>query len=231
MPARSDDRLDFPVELTGLEEKRQNDGSVVGAFEGLASVFGNRDLVGDIVAPGAFKDSIRDPGRIKLLWQHDSGEPIGTWRHLRETADGLEARGDLLLGVQRGQEAHLLLKAGALDGLSIGFRIPKGGSAFDRETGVRTITKIDLWEVSLVTFPANPRARIATVKLAIDDDQMPTPRELEAALRDMGFSRRQSRAFMAKGYAGLDPEAAAAEELAERIHALTDDIRSAIPTP
>ncbi len=192
-------------------------------------MFGNKDMVGDIVAPGAFKDSIRDPAKVKLLWQHDSAQPIGTWRELRETPEGLEAKGHLLLGVQKGDEAHQLLKAGALDGLSIGFRIPKGGSAFDKDSGIRTITKADLWEVSLVTFPANPKARVSRVKMLNDAGQMPTPRELEAALRDMGFSRRQSRAFMAKGYAGLDPEAAAAEELAERIYALTDSIREAIP--
>ena len=228
MSMRSD-RLDVPFELIGLEEKRLSDGSTVGSFSGLASVFGNTDMVGDIVAPGAFKDSIRDPPRIKLLWQHDSAQPIGTWRELRETPEGLEARGHLLLGVQKGDEAHQLLKAGALDGLSIGFRIPKGGSAFDRETGIRTITKVDLWEISLVTFPANPKARIATVKLALDGDRVPTRRELEVAFRDMGLTRAEARGLLAKGYAGLDPEAAAAEQLAERIRALTENIRSAIP--
>ena len=197
----------------------------------MASVFNNTDLVGDVVAPGAFKDSIGEPAKIKMLWQHDSGQPIGVWKELRESDMGLEVRGNLLLSVQRGQEAHSLLKAGALDGLSIGFRIPKGGSAFDKDSGIRTITKADLWEVSLVTFPANPKARVSRVKMLNDAGQTPTPREMEAALRDMGFSRRQSRAFMAKGYSGLDPEAVAAEELAERIHALTEDIRSAIPTP
>jgi len=232
MPAlRSDDRLDVPFELFGLEEKRQSDGSMVGAFSGLASVFGNTDLVGDVVAPGAFKDSIRDPAKIKMLWQHDSGQPIGVWKALAETDKGLHAEGHLLLGVQRGEEAHLLLKAGALDGLSIGFRIPKGGADFDKETGVRTLRRVNLWEVSLVTFPANPKARVSRVKMINDVGELPTPREMEGMLRDVGFSRRQSRAFMAKGFSGLDPEAAAAEELAERIRALTDDIRSAIPTP
>ncbi len=232
MPAlRSDDRLDVPFELFGLEEKRQSDGSMVGAFSGLASVFGNTDLVGDVVAPGAFKDSIRDPAKIKMLWQHDSGQPIGVWKALAETDRGLHAEGHLLLGVQRGEEAHLLLKAGALDGLSIGFRIPKGGSAFDKVSGIRTITKADLWEVSLVTFPANPKARVSRVKMLNDAGQMPNIREVEHMLRDVGFTRAQAKAFLAKGYAGLDPEAAAAEELAERIQELTDDIRSAIPTP
>ncbi len=83
----------------------------------------------------------------------------------------------------------------------------------------------------MVTFPANPKARVSRVKMLNEAGQTPTPREMEAALRDMGFSRRQSRAFMARGFSGLDPEAVAAEGLAERIHALTDDIRSAIPTP
>ncbi len=150
---------------------------------------------------------------------------------MRSTRSANAPPGDLLLGVQRGQEAHLLLKAGALDGLSIGFRIPKGGAEINRDTGIRTITEAELWEVSLVTFPANPKARVSRVKLLNDVGQVPTPRELEAALRDMGFSRRQSRAFLAKGYAGLDPDAAAAEDLADAIRDLTANIRSAIPTP
>ncbi len=223
------DRLDVPFHLKCLEEKRQSDGSTVGAFAGMASVFGNRDLDGDVVAPGAFKESIANPSRIKLLWQHNTAEPIGTWRQLRETTEGLEARGDLLLGVRRGQEAHLLLKAGALDGLSIGFRIPPKGSVFDRATGVRTINKVDLWEVSLVTFPSNPRARVNAVKLLNDQKLVPTPRELEMAFRDLGFTRAQAKGLVARGYEALNPEAAAAEELAERIRALTGSIREAIP--
>ncbi len=136
MPLRSD-RIDVPFSVKSIEEVRQSDGSTVGAFEGLASVFGNKDMVGDIVAPGAFRDSIRSPNGIKMLWQHDSAQPIGTWRELRETDRGLEAKGHLLLGVQKGNEAHQLLKAGALDGLSIGFRIPKGGAEFDQDSGIR----------------------------------------------------------------------------------------------
>ena len=224
--------LDLPFEITSVKTSTKDSaGNEVGSFEGLAAAFNNQDMVGDVIMPGAFKGSIRSPKKIKMLWQHQSDQPVGVWTGFIETDKGLHAEGKLVLDVQRAAEAHALMKAGAVDGLSIGFRIPAKGSVFDRETGIRTITKIDLWEISLVTFPANPKARVSRVKMLNDVGELPTPREMEAALRDMGFSRRQSRAFMSKGFAGLDPEAAAAEELAERIQELTDDIRSAIPTP
>lgn len=134
-----------------------------GSFEGYASLFGRVDLGRDRVLPGAFSRSLRERGAagLRLLWQHDPAEPIGVWLEAAEDARGLHVRGRLEPGVRRGREALALLRAGALDGLSIGFRTAR--SRTDPRTGVRDLVEIDLWEVSLVTFPMLPEARVAIV--------------------------------------------------------------------
>lgn len=197
-------QLDVPFELKAQGVVTKDDDSQVGVFEGMASTFGNTDLMGDIIAPGAFAGSIKQPKRIKMLWQHNPGEPIGVWTDLEETDKGLKAKGELLLNVQRGAEAHVLMKAGALDALSIGFRTPKGGSDIDQTTGVRTLKKIDLMEISPVTFPANPKARIGRVKALLEAGDFPTVREFERWLtQDAGFSRKDARAIIRHGYETL----------------------------
>lgn len=135
-----------------------------GTFSGYASRFGVADLGRDLVLPGAFRESIAQRGArgIKLLFQHDPSEPIGVWLELREDAGGLFVRGRILPEVERGREVLALMRAGALDGLSIGFRAVEGRS--DSKTGVRRLSKIDLWEISVVTFPMQPEARISAVK-------------------------------------------------------------------
>ncbi len=167
-----------------------------GYFEGHGSVFGNRDLQDDIVMPGAFAESIkRHNGRgptVKMLWQHDSENPIGPWPLLEEDKKGLKVGGQLLMEVQQSREAYVLLKAGALDGLSIGYQTEKHET--DNETGIRKLLKINLWEISLVTFPANPKARVRRVK---------SVRDLEGILRDAGFSRREARAIASHGHKGI----------------------------
>lgn len=137
-----------------------------GAFEGYASVFGEVDLGGDVVMPGAFARTLqgRDPASVKLLWQHEAGEPIGVWTALVEDAVGLKARGRLNLAVGRARETHALLRQGAVDGLSIGFRA--GRVSRDRNAGVRRIHTLDLVEISIVTFPMLPQARVHAVKQA-----------------------------------------------------------------
>ena len=109
------------------------------------------DLSGDVIAPGAFRDSLRarGPRGIRMLFQHDPSEPIGMWDELREDARGLFVRGRLLLAVARAREVHSLLRAGALDGLSIGFRAVAGRR--EARSGIRRLTRIDLWEISIVT--------------------------------------------------------------------------------
>src|SRR5262245_34040343 len=108
------------LDLKGVE--------VDGRFEGYASLFNREDLSGDVVAPGAFADSIgrRGPAGIKLLFQHDANQPIGVWTKLSEDARGLYAHGRLMPEVAKAREVHALMRAGALDGLSIGFRTVKG---------------------------------------------------------------------------------------------------------
>ena len=134
-----------------------------GDFEGYASLFDRPDLGNDIVLPGAFRDSLRQRGAagIRMLFQHDPGQPIGVWEILREDAKGLFVRGRLLPDVARAREVLALMRAGAIDGLSIGFKAVRARR--DRARGLRLIEKVDLWEISIVTFPMLPDARIAAV--------------------------------------------------------------------
>jgi HK97 family phage prohead protease len=132
-----------------------------GTFSGYASLFDRLDLSRDRVRPGAFRTSLarRGAAGIRMLWQHDPAEPIGVWLSLVEDAKGLLVKGRLAASVTRAREARALLAEGALDGLSIGFRIER--SLTDPKTGIRDLTEIDLWEISLVTFPMLPDARVA----------------------------------------------------------------------
>lgn len=135
------------------------------AIEGYASLFGRVDRAGDRVMPGAFAAALarRGASGIRMLWQHDPNEPIGRWTAIGEDRTGLFVRGELLDGVKRGREAAALVADGALDGLSIGFRTVKARR--DR-AGVRELTEIDLWEISLVTFPMLLGARVRIVETA-----------------------------------------------------------------
>lgn len=129
---------------------------------GYASVFGACDQGGDIVARGAYARSLAALGRagrrVRMLWQHDPAQPIGVWDEIREDDRGLFVKGRVLTDVARGREAAALLAAGAIDGLSIGYRTVK---AEKDANGRRVLSDLDLWEVSLVTFPMLPDARVA----------------------------------------------------------------------
>lgn len=184
------------LDLKGVE--------VDGSFSGYASLFHREDLAGDVVMPGAFVDSLRQRGTagIKLLFQHDANQPIGVWTILREDARGLYVEGRLMPEVAKAREVHALMRAGALDGLSIGFRTVKGRR--DRKTGLRHLEKIDLWEISVVTFPLLPEARIAAMKASPFAGALPTEREFERWLtRDAGLKRAEARALMCAGFKGL----------------------------
>ncbi|MBI4275960.1 MAG: HK97 family phage prohead protease [Rhizobiales bacterium] len=139
---------------------------VEGTVEGYASLFGEVDQARDMVMPGAFAQSLARRGvrRVPMLFQHDPAEPIGVWLDLYEDFRGLFARGRLIPEVMRARELFALLKAGAADGLSIGFRTVK--SRVEPRTRVRKLVQIDLWEISIVTFPLLPGARVRTVKQA-----------------------------------------------------------------
>jgi HK97 family phage prohead protease len=171
-----------------------------GEFEGLASTFGNVDEGGDMIRPGAFKASIKNAKRIRLLWSHDMREVIGIWQSLEETDKGLLAKGQLALGVQRGKEALELMRMGAVDSLSIGFRVPKNGSQFENET--RILTKVDLMEISVVAMPMNPKARIQSVKSANGD--LGSERVFERwIMRDSEFTRSEAIVIINDGYKAL----------------------------
>jgi len=144
------------VALSDLETTEET-----GQIRGYASVFGQPDQSGDVVAPGAFAQSLHRLAaagrRVKFLWQHDPTKPIGVWSDIHEDAHGLSVTGQILVEVSQGADALALMQAGAIDGLSIGYRAVRAEP--NRETGGRRLTEIDLWEVSLVTFPMLPAAR------------------------------------------------------------------------
>lgn len=178
-------------------ELKTDDIEESGAFVGYGSVFNDLDSYRDQVAPGAFKNSLKAK-MPKLLWQHDSREPIGVYKEAKEDDRGLYVRGQLNLDVQRAREAHSLLRSGAVEGLSIGFVTLK--DELDDKKEIRTLTEVDLWEVSLVTFPALQSAKIEAVKEQLAAGGIPGKRALEALLRDAGLSRSQALAFVSKGF-------------------------------
>lgn len=196
-----------------------------GVFEGYASLFNREDLGRDVILPGAFAESLRKRGSagIKMLFQHDPAEPIGVWETLREDAKGLFARGRLLPDVARSKEVLALMKAGALDGLSIGFKAITARR--DRPGSVRRISKVDLWEISVVTFPMMPDARVSNVKSKPPPPASAVRREFETWLtRDNGFTRREAEAFLDHGLRGLieTNTAHAARDLRSTIRAATN---------
>lgn len=152
--------LNRPFEVKELGE----DGAIVG----YGSVFDVVDSYRDIVVRGAFLDSIQKMkagGRkLKMLWQHRSDTPIGVWEEMAEDDRGLLLKGRLALSTYKGREVRELLKMGAVDGLSIGFSVPKGGEEYDQSRNVNLLKQVDLWETSIVTFPANEAAMVEEVR-------------------------------------------------------------------
>lgn len=190
-----------------------------GTFEGYGSVFSIEDRGGDIVAPGAFTETLaasKASGRLPaLLWQHRQAEPIGVYTSMDEDSVGLRVKGHLALKTARGAEAYELMKMGALSGLSIGYRVRD--DSWDRVTGVRTIKKADLIELSLVTFPMNDASRVSSVK-----GQIETLEDLKSAeqyLRDAGLSRTEAKAFIArvKGLGQSDSDGGDMQQIVEAL--------------
>ena len=159
-------------------------------ISGYASLFGDVDQGGDVVQTGAYAQSltaVAAAGRsIKMLWQHDPTQPIGVWDEVREDAKGLWVKGRILGEVEKGREAVALIAAGAIDGLSIGYRTIK---ATKNTKGQRLLSELELWEVSLVTFPMLPSARVD----AKGGDAFDT------TLREMAAAFEGARAEMARG--------------------------------
>lgn len=168
-----------------------------GVVEGYGSVFNVEDSYADVIQAGAFLKSLaehKEAGTMPaMLWQHAAHAPIGVWQEMKEDAKGLWIKGQLCLDVAQGKEAYALLKMGAITGMSIGFASKNWN--YDRETDVRTLTEIDLWEVSLVTFPANEKARVTQVKSAAE---IVAPKDAEQILRDAGFSKADATAYVSR---------------------------------
>lgn len=180
-----------------MQVKKLNDS---GEFEGYGSTFGGEpDSYGDVVAAGAFADSLRSGVMPKMFWQHDASKPIGRWIEAKEDGKGLYLRGKLNMDVQQAREAHSHLKNGDIDGLSIGYRIKE--YSVDTETGVWTLQKLDLKEVSVVSIGANSNATVSSVKAAKQLHELTdklkagdrlTEREFETWLKGLGFSNSQA---------------------------------------
>jgi HK97 family phage prohead protease len=204
-------------------------------LEGLGAVFRNRDLGGDIIAPGAFAKTLKQPTQKvrPMLWMHKPDQVIGRWDSMKESDDGLFVKG-ILADTDLGNEIHTLLKMEAVRGLSIGYEVNDYG--YDKN-GARILKEIDLWEVSVVSMPMNPLATITHVKsrLSAAGEYVPTIKEFERILRNAGCSASTAKLI---GYklrsledeldersvpplrnAGEDDVAKALKEIADRIQA------------
>ncbi len=177
-----------------------------GTFSGYGSVFGNIDSYREIVAPGAFAESLKaindsgDP--LPALWQHDPGQPIGGYSTLSEDDRGLRVEGFLMVNdLPLAKQAHALMERRIVKGLSIGYYVL--ADSYDEKERVRTLTKLDLQEISIVTFPANVEAQIDAVKAKLAEGKLPTLREFEKVLREQGFSKSQVERISAGGYKQL----------------------------
>lgn len=146
--------VSMPARLTSLGRDE---------FEGYASLFGVPDGAGDVVLPGAFANSLKKRGlsRVRMLYQHFSHEPIGVWEEMREDSRGLYVKGRLITDIERGRDVAALLREGALGGLSIGFRTLRARK--DPQRGLRNLLEIELWEVSVVTFPLSPGSAVTAI--------------------------------------------------------------------
>lgn len=173
--------------------------------KGYASVFGNVDSYGDTVMKGAYAATIKAAkGKgLPMLWQHASDHLIGRWTDFREDDKGLLVEGRLTPGHSKAADVYASLKAGDVDGMSIGYRVPPGGAS-ERGDGVRVLKKVDLLEISIVVMPADSHAGITTVKAA-DLQYREFRALLQKAMRDAGcdLSRTQAEALMAGGFKSL----------------------------
>jgi HK97 family phage prohead protease len=184
----NDNELETKQYIEINTELKATEGDDEGIFNGYGSIFGNKDLGNDIVEKGAFLKSLNDRGAkgVKLLWQHKTDQPIGVFEEIREDNKGLKVKGKLALGTQGGKEAYELMKMGALDGMSIGYRADPAKQKYDEKNKRRFLKEVDLMEIS---FPMNPRATIHAVK---GEDM--NIRDLEKGLRDaFSFSRSDAK--------------------------------------
>lgn len=204
-------KITVPLEIKSLESRE---------FAGYGSVFGNTDLGGDVVMRGAFKRSLAEKKKAgqmpALFWMHDPSRVPGKWIDMDEDKHGLAVRG-VLAETPLGDEIHTLLKMEAVRGLSIGF--VTRDQDFD-DDGNRLIKEVDLWEVSVVSLPMNPLAQVAHVKsqLSAAGEYVPTAREFERILRDVGCSQSVAKRMVAQIKLLEDESTGKAEELPREVN-------------
>lgn len=188
--------LSLPFEVRSTKENQEQ---TRGYIEGYASVFGVLDSYNTIFERGCFEKSLQNYGMPAFLLHHSSTNPAGVTMEAKEDANGLFVRGEMNLEVQEIREAYALAKQGALKGISVGF-VPRKWE--DNEEYIRTFKEVDLMEYSLVTFPANPLAKVKAVR----NDLPKTTREFEHFLRDLGFSRKDATRIASTGFDKQEPE-------------------------
>ena len=183
-------QLFYTKALSLVDSQYKNEAN--GAFSGYAAATGNVDLGGDIILQGAFSDWLAsaDASRVRVLWQHDIEHPIGKNISMREDEKGLYVEGELLLDIQKANEARTLTQNNAIDGLSIGYRVDD----FSYDNNVRIIKKLSVVEYSFVTFAMNPNAIVNDMKSC----KLETIRDCEQYLRDVGLSRTEAKTLISK---------------------------------
>lgn len=205
-----------------------NDNALIADIEGYAAVYDEADLNGDVIAPGAFAASLRANPTVRMLYQHAAEAPIGRWLSFREDAHGLFVTGELILSSPRAREVHALVVGGALDGLSIGYQTTR---AARRPGGGRKITLAQLWEVSIVTFPMAPTARITHVgaprtKHGVDEIVARLKQSVASPTRMRRHASTES-AVRSAGRAPASPPQASPEALGAGARDVADALRSA----
>ena len=208
--------LDLECDYKGLDAEED------GSFEGYGSVFNNKDLGNDVIKYGAFSESIKSkkPKQIKLLYQHKTDEPIGVIDSLEEDSRGLKIKGRLAMKTQKGKEVYELMKMGALDSMSIGYRLSPDDYKYSDKLKKRTISNLDLMEISMVTFPMNPKAKVTKVKLAEMD-----VRELEKYLCDIGMTNSVAEQSAGVLFKSFNREVNEQGDLVNSLKHLTDTIK------
>jgi HK97 family phage prohead protease len=212
-------KLDNPLELCDL--KFSNEGAT---FSGYASAFGTIDAVGDTIVRGAFEETLKNRKRPPLmLFGHNPGRPIGVWKSITEDTTGLKVKGEFTPGNSDAQNIRASMKHGAIDGLSIGFRVPAGG-ADEKEGGGRVLNQIHLVEISVVSMPAEDNARIDTTTVKSEILSLASLRDCDYFLRDAGgWSRSMAKDFLSQLTAIFRREAEiqAKQEMIERLQRLS----------
>lgn len=196
-----------------------------GRFEGYATVYDvpiDRMFGQVIMDEGLFSESIKRQGaeNIRLLWQHNTDEPIGVYEEIKEDQKGVWVKGRLLVNeIARAKEVHSLMKNKAIGGLSVGFGVVEQYT--DKKTGLTHYTKGELFEVSAVTFPANVEAKVSRVHA----NEFKTIRDFEEFLREAGFSRKEATVVASHGFNALQRDAEAEDEILQSITKLQQTLK------